>query len=670
MDIPTLVPYPPPDVRKSLSQQEWALCIESWTALTTLYLRLPQDRFTTFISITPSLPAFLTSYVAPGPSPRKAKEIARDQIDATGLRRNVFLLTHRCLAETDPIPSELISPNFLLRLCAVFPRSRALKTLLETSWRKNLSKIEKELQAVKLDFVRRLDAAPQSNDFDDLEGLMHDLNGLFFTSFDTARFFMAGSDYLESLYAGYASQNHVLRKHIIANTYLGLVSLTQGEQPNISLLSDHLYDLKTKADSHDKSNSANTFLTDLATNTPLLSHLRTRIAGPNEARAKRLLTALEPYQKGGAVRPKRLVKRKINKGKGIPNGGLSEDEYGHGAFGASQVHRMSLITQIQDLFPDLGAGFVARLLEEYHDDVEQVTAHLLDESLPAHLQKADRMEELQNSSSKPRAPPKHNLAPRSTPPPPQSHGNFEDEDELDNLTVDASRLHIGRRNPTETADSLLNDRSKAPSKSAILSALAAFDPDDDEHDDTYDMSDVGGTVDNAAPTAADDVDADLRDHNEAPLYSAYRLSPAVFDRDAAARRGKARAALRSETGMTDAAIEGWAIMLQRDPSNLRRLEAKYATFGGGQRELAGTAWRGGGDMEESDGVGSGRDGFPQSGRGPRGRGGRGRGRGNVAGPAGERSTEAERRRKEANKGSRANHQRRDQRARKMARGGL
>jgi activating signal cointegrator complex subunit 2 len=117
--------------------------------------------------------------------------------------------------------------------------------------------------------------------------------------------------------------------------------------------------------------------------------------------------------------------------------------------------------------------------------------------------------------------------------------------------------------------------------------------------------------------------------------------------------------------MTDEAIEGWGIMLGRDPRRLRRLEAKFSTFAGQQRELATTSWRdspaGSGDEA---GYGSGeRGGNRGRGRGRGrggGRGGRG-GAGNVAGPVDD---------KDANKGSRANHNRKDQRGKKMARAGF
>lgn len=133
--------------------------------------------------------------------------------------------------------------------------------------------------------------------------------------------------------------------------------------------------------------------------------------------------------------------------------------------------------------------------------------------------------------------------------------------------------------------------------------------------------------------------------------------------------------------MTDEAIEGWAIMISRDPRRLRRLEAKFSILAaggsGGQRELAATSYRESSAAEEDSDAGNNshvgrgrgpREGGRGAGRG-RGRGG-GRGGGDVAGPTGDRGTQIARQRKDAGKGSRANHNRRDQRARKMARGGF
>lgn len=268
----------------------------------------------------------------------------------------------------------------------------------------------------------------------------------------------------------------------------------------------------------------------------------------------------------------------------------------------------------------------------------------------------------------------NDLAPHSTPPQLPARRNVFDDDEFDRLAVDASKIHFGRKNQDQTADDFLQDRSTAPTKAAILSALAAFDSDDDERDDTYDIEDVGGTVDAAVPgNNPEEANADMRDANDEALFRAYKMTPSAFERDSTTRRGKARMAMKEETGMTDEAIEGWSLMLARDPRQMRRLEAKYSrdsAFTGTQRDLAPTAWRSspaGSGTEDSEVEGSrGRGGARGRGRGGRG----GRGNGSVAGPSGDRDTGVARQRKEANKGSTANHNRRDQRARKMARGGF
>ena len=257
------------------------------------------------------------------------------------------------------------------------------------------------------------------------------------------------------------------------------------------------------------------------------------------------------------------------------------------------------------------------------------------------------------------------MAPRSTPPQVPTRRNVFDDDEFDLLSTDVSKISFGKK-PQRNADELLQDKTTAPKKAAILSALAAFDSDDDERDDTYDADDVGGTVD----TMNQEADG-VNDSNEEVLFRAYQADARLFARGAATRRGAARVKLREETGMADEAIEGWAVMLARTPQQKKRLEAKYA-FAGQQAQLESTAWRAspaGSGTEDSDvDGGAGRGGG--RGRGGRGGRGRGRGRGNVAGPTGDKGTESARRNKEAQKGSRANHNRRDARAKKMARGGF
>jgi activating signal cointegrator complex subunit 2 len=225
-----------------------------------------------------------------------------------------------------------------------------------------------------------------------------------------------------------------------------------------------------------------------------------------------------------------------------------------------------------------------------------------------------------------------------------------DNDEFDNLAIDASKLHIGKAHQDLTADQLLS--SGRTDKAAILAALARFDSDDDERDDTYDAADVGGTVDNSLDT---DRDAAVEDGAERRLYQTWKTDPGCFERDTNTRKSQARAALKRETKWTDEAIEGWAIMLQREPLRARNLERRFGEWRGEQQVINRSAWM---DQANDDSEGG----------EPPARGGyHGRGRGGAAaagGPGNERGTQRARRGKEV----RGAHNRREGRAKKMARG--
>ncbi|KAF2200946.1 hypothetical protein GQ43DRAFT_395297 [Delitschia confertaspora ATCC 74209] len=655
MSIPPFATFPPLEVSQELPPAEWGACLDAWISLSELYLRLKDEQFSRTLEDGGSLSKFLITFF---------KEVATSsniEANLIPLRKKCFLLVHRIFSGKT-IPSSLLHWSFLADLGYAFPRSDKLRTLLSTVCETQSGKIEKGLQTVKASLTRNLDSKNPETSKDDLGKLCH----LLYVSPDTGIFMLTGSDFLDSLCAAYTKTQPSIRSKLVTVAYLGLTSLLRAHKPNYSLLSDHLYSLKTNAEQEQKSGSNQSLLADLVTNTPLLTKIRDSITAPEGARAKNIASSLSSFQQSGNARPKKLVKRKIDKGKGLSKDG----EYGHGAFGDVHVHRMSLISQIKDLFPDLGSGFVVKLLDEYSDSVEEATAHLLEDSLPPHLKNANRNEDIPAPSKA-----KPHLTPRSTPPLQPQRRTVFDGDEFDKLTVSASQLHIGRKNVDLTADNLLSDRRTAPNKAAILSALAAFDSDDDERDDTYDVEDVGGTVDSAAP-GPDEVDADLRDKNEEALFRAYTATPELFGRDALTRRGKARLALKSETGMTDEAIEGWGIMVGRDPRRLRRLEMKFSAFSGQQAALPSTAYReagGDGDGSAAEGSGDGRrrgrGGYAGRGRG-RGGGRGGRGGSNVTGPSDDKSTQISRQRKEANKGSRANHNRREGRARKMARAGF
>ncbi|KAI9841224.1 MAG: hypothetical protein M1838_003669 [Thelocarpon superellum] len=505
MALPPIAPFPPAEVRMQMMPEEWDSCLESWSILTKLLLERPDDDFTGIATRDAGLIAFLCSYVHEA-SRVHGSDGRLDTPHARTLRRHVFLLCHRCLLHVQPIPARLLGWDFLTSFCGTYARSSSLKGLLHHLWQQRRQQLDGTFTKVKGDITERLEMRGKEK-ARVLEDDLTRLGYLFRTSPDVSRLFMIGSDFLDALSTAFTSSSGTLRRKVVAVTYLGLTSLTEGDHPNFSLLFDHLYTLKSVVESRGSSEH-DTLLSDLISNTPFLLHLQDRIHGAEAARAKSLFAYLERFPKTARARRRMSVRKQGQKGKSPAVGNLTEDGFSHDLYAHIHVHRMSLISQVQDLFPNLGAAFVMKLLDEYGENVEQVIGHLLEDSLPPHLKQADHSKELTPK-------PHHaHFIPRSTPSPPPSlpttRRNIHDNDELSTLSVPLSRLQFGRKDGDLTADALLQDRSTAPGKAAILSALAAFDSDDDEHDDTYDAEDDGGVVGSS-------IDSDVtgpRVHNE------------------------------------------------------------------------------------------------------------------------------------------------------------
>ncbi|KAL8760423.1 MAG: hypothetical protein Q9199_000047 [Rusavskia elegans] len=654
MNLPPFAPYPT-TLRKENVPEEWESCIDAWILLAQGHLLLPRDAFSLKLSKDPSVVEFLLSFVG-----AHARHLNINAIDSKSklLRQTCYRLVHRCLSEIKQKPPLLITWHFLSDLSIVYAKSPSLSALLQAVWQSE--DLNKKLQKHSSSLIRSLEDAATHQGAPEWGITLDRTASLLRSCTGYGQFLGLGSDFIDAVLVLYEKSDLLTRKKLVLLIYRCFSALMDSSAPKFSTLLDHLYGFKS-------SNKGEPLLSALCSSTPFVRKLRSQMTGPEASRGEKLVQELSLLEGTSALTLKRRkpAKSRVDKGKGI-----QRDEFGHGALhGGVHVHKMSLVTQIQDLFPDIGSGFVIRLLDEYEDDTEQVTAHLLDDSLPPHLKSMDRSEATtpQRASQSPNnlVP---NVPPHGTPPLLPSRRNIHDNDAFDRLTISPSQIHRGLKSSTRTADPVLQDRSSAPNKAAILSALAAFDSGDDERDDTYDVEDVGGTVDTAMP-GSDEIDADLRDRNEESLFRAFKMYPEIFDRDAATKKGKARLALRNETGMTDEAIEGWAIMLGRDPRRLRRLEAKFEMFGGQQIQLEKTSYREGSGTEESD-RGEGSSGRGRGGHRGRGRGGRGGVGGNVAGPPDEKGTQVARQRKDANKSGRANHNRRNQRAKKLARAGF
>ncbi|KAH6845673.1 hypothetical protein B0I37DRAFT_344733 [Chaetomium sp. MPI-CAGE-AT-0009] len=687
--LPAFALFPISAWRDQLPPSEWVACLDAWLALIDSHLSLSDSDFGATSIKDESLQAFLTSFT---------REVALGGVAILGssssskkLLKDCFRLATRLLQSPSP-PSGLAQWEFLADLSHVYGKKK-VEPLSGSLSAASKGHLDASLAALKKFLIKNLDAGLDGGDLKGIEERLERVNDLIRVSPSVAEFFLAGSDFVDALISCYKITNPPLRRALIATTYLCLTGLAEGQK--MSALTDQLYSLKAAADSHKAGplNVNDSLVAELVTSTPLLQRLQRKLEETATAsnRAKSVLTELATFKKpgGGMSKPKRLIRRKVDKGMGL-------DEFDEAqAQQEIHIHRMSQISQVQDLFPELGTGFVAKLLDEYNSNPEEVITHLLDDSLPAHLQKANRAEELAlptTTTTTKHQPRRTSLIPRPTPPLTAALSPDPDSEEEDFplLPTATSRVqvHIGKR--PGNADALLAHGATATRKSAILSALAAFDSDDDERDDTYDAADVGGTVDTTVAAATEEGGAGagaLSEAVEGVLFRAWLAGGGggggggdsargvgVFERDGVARRSAERARLRMETGLTDEAVEGWAVMVGRDAGMRRRLMARYGEWTGEQTELGSTAWRAGeeGEEEASDGAGGGR------GRGGGGRGGGGRGRGMGRGRGGRGGgapppapdSEVARRRKEANKGSRANHNRRDQRARKMARGGF
>ncbi|EYE97416.1 ASCC2 family CUE domain-containing protein [Aspergillus ruber CBS 135680] len=684
-DLPPLAAVPPPAVRITLQEAEWEACIDAWTMLLGIRIGSPSKIFQDVIPKDESTVFFLSSFynqlATSGEAGLKLGPKGR------ALRKLSFLLTRRILLDLSSPPVDLLSWNFLGNFCCCYSSSAALKRLLSDAWDKHHETITVSVEKAKSSVIKQL-MNKKTSDAPAVNADICTLTILASTLPACGQVLMAGSDYLDTLSDAYQAQpREALRRVFVANIYVGLTSLLKSK-PNLSSLLDQLFGLKATAGvGTPKTRKEPTLLSDLICSSDLLARLEKYLSDHPQKRGEDLVSSLRTYQTESRVFHHRYQKKKktVEKGKDR-DAPVSSGEELH-------AHRMSLVTQIQDLFPDLGSGYVIRLLDYYGDNPETVVAHLLDSSLPPELQSLDQTEDLFIPQSIINPDP---MAPNSPPPEiAEADESFARKNIFDN-DVDLaelahsndpaarSKLRFGRENDL-TADDILADRSKhAANKAAIISALATFDSDDDERDDTYDAADVGGTVDTVPASTDAEVEAQNRrttaEDLDLSLFKSYRSNPGLFTRDSATRRSQPRTSLKGETGMTDEAIEGWAVMLQRDPKRLSKLEDRLALSAGtpggamAQPELAPTSYRkprADEESEESDAHG----GFGGRGRGrgrggPRGGGrGRGRGGGRGGGASGEQSTAASRQRKEENKSSRANHNRRQQRARKIARGG-
>lgn len=275
----------------------------------------------------------------------------------------------------------------------------------------------------------------------------------------------------------------------------------------------------------------------------------------------------------------------------------------------SGVQMDSLVSQVKDLLPDLGEGFILKCLEEYGHNPEIVINHLLEENLSPCLQELDRSMPRQEQVN-----PCPLVASRS---------NVFADDEFDVFSrdvVDTSRIWKGRRKQ-ESAAEILSDKSvileqkeRYYSYSMVSDEINVDGDYDDEYDDTYDGNQVG----------ANDADSDDELISRRP-FTIPRVLRSRYQEDEEVEIEEEETEV--ETVRPDHFVQDPAVLRER--AEARR--ASYFARRGIQHNSAPVT-------------------------------GTGRGQGQS------RETVQERRKKEANKGARANHNRRFMADRKRNKG--
>ena len=614
--VPPLAPWPPATICEKISSADWETFLDTWILGIETRLRLSPEKFGAIrFSDSSSGYTFLLSYfpapfstsTAPTSSLLSRPAAASSNLPSDGnnmeakLRRRCLLLLRRLLLESKTLIDCPLKELFslLANASVQFRTNKLWRATLGETWRRIPGRLESAVEEEKGSFLRAGNSGDQEAISDQQQQLMQ-FTALMCCLPQVGSILMAGSEYLDSLVDNYnqllsAPMDHSVKrcfqKVLIENLFLGLQSLMKDTpSPSPSLLLDSLYTLKIACTVEDANTSSKTptLLSDLLCSTSFEQRLRAFLTSSLNSRGSSLLEYLLHYKEQKRHLHSQHLKTTMKQpcpGKSKATAVAHEDHEMH-------IHTASQVSQIQDLFPDLSAPYVMRLLDYFSGDVEAVTASLLEpESLPADLQDRAKYSDYPTRTAyeATNAPKDRKSSDR----PSTERRNVFDGDAFDRRQISASQVHRGHKNQDMEED--IGPSERAKKKAAIMAALAAFDSDEDERDDTYDIADVGGAIDGT-------VDTDERPHdkisesntvNEQKLYNAWTSNPELFSRESKTRLTQPRQQLKSETGMTDEQIEGWALMLSEDSGRQRNLEHRYAgpaSFRGQQTHLATSKW--------------------------------------------------------------------------------
>ena len=308
MALPPLAPIPPANIRLTLGPAEWEACLDAWLTLTGFYLRSPPELLSSSVSKDSSLSNFLISFY------QEAAGIQRNDGTLVGpkaraLTKTAFLLTNRLVTELE-FPSSLLEWTFLSNFCHVHMKNAAVSGLMSSFWQRQTNHLTTILQRQKDVLTKALESSLPSSANKDLERLALVTRA----SSDAGAFFMTGSDFVDALISAYSRMSDLdSERAVVSNTYLGLLSLVNTPVPNFSILSDHLYSLKSDADQKKEQPS---LLADLITNTPLVSKIRRTVTGKSPDRLSKLLDQIETYRAQSVATAEKTCPSKGKQGQG------------------------------------------------------------------------------------------------------------------------------------------------------------------------------------------------------------------------------------------------------------------------------------------------------------------------------------------------------------------
>ncbi|KAI0277955.1 hypothetical protein BGY98DRAFT_1089747 [Russula aff. rugulosa BPL654] len=336
------------------------------------------------------------------------------------------------------------------------------------------------------------------------------------------------------------------------------------------------------------------------------------------------------------------------------------------------------VEEVRAILPDYAPEYIqALLLRSEYGNVERVVEALLEGTAPPP-------EAIQQQAT---------LKAQTIPQSPEAFEYTHDRRNVfDGEDMDTSRMRIGKKK-SDDAMAVLRDRSFMENmKTDILRrAEASSDSEDEEvnifghhhakgkgkvrevafdDDDLEDVSRVRVAGDGEESSEDEDEDERDEEHETNPqtiVELAYIANPKVFERDAATRRSKERAALRAQTGWVDEQIEGFRIMLDRDPKMKEKMLARHEFSGNRPLPAAGFGTPDAQPQPQSQSQSQ-----SARGRGRRGQNrgrGRGPGTGGGGGGSGDGGDAQSQAWKNKNKARQGNHDRKRGHDRKMGKAG-